>query len=70
MKEPKFDAEIALDLSGPDGNAFAVMGHASRAMKDAGATQGDVASYHAEATSGDYEHLLAVTREYVGLVEL
>lgn len=51
-------------LTGTDGNAFAIMGKVTRALKDAG--QGDlVDQYRKEATSGDYDHLLQVTFEYV-----
>lgn len=51
-------------VKGPvGGNAFAVMGAVIRALKQAG--QGDrVAEYQERATSGDYNHLLAVSMEY------
>ena len=51
-------------VKGPiDGNAFAIVGAVSRALKKAG--QGDkVAEYQAKAMSGDYDHLLAVSMEY------
>jgi hypothetical protein len=47
------------DLSGPDGNAFAVLGAARRALRDAGACREVVDAFVAEATAGDYRHLLA-----------
>lgn len=52
-------------VKGPvDGNAFSVMGAVTRALKRAG--QGDkVAEYREKAMSGDYNHLLAVSMEYV-----
>ena len=50
-----------------DGNAFSVMGAASKAMKAAGATQADVDAYTKDAMSGDYDHLLRVTMEAVDL---
>lgn len=52
-------------VRGPvDGNAFAVMGAVTRALKRAG--QGDkVEEYRVKAMSGDYHHLLAVSMEYV-----
>lgn len=51
-------------VRGPvDGNAFAILGACTRALKRAG--QGDrVAEYRAKATSGDYNNLLAVSMEY------
>jgi hypothetical protein len=46
---------IVVDLTGPDGNAFALMGLASRLAKQLG-----FKSPTAEMMSGDYEHLLEV----------
>lgn len=52
-------------VKGPvDGNAFAVIGAARKALRRAG--QGDkVEEMTKKATSGDYDHLLAVIQEYV-----
>lgn len=51
-------------LTGEDGNAFAILGRVSRAMKQAG--QGHlVAEMTRKATAGDYDHLLATVQEYV-----
>ena len=52
-------------VHGPvDGNAFAVLGAAAKALKDAG--QGDrVEEMREKATSGDYYHLLSTVMEYV-----
>ncbi len=52
-------------LVGEDGNAFAILGRVRRALRDAGASPECVERYTREATSGDYDHLLAVTIEYV-----
>ncbi len=52
-------------LVGQDGNAFAILGRVRRALLDAGASEEYVERYTREATSGDYNHLLAVTMEYV-----
>ena len=51
-------------LIGEDGNAFAILGKVSKALKKAGLTE-EAKKYMEEATSGDYNHLLAVTMEYV-----
>ena len=50
----------ALKLTGTDANAFSVLGRAGRALREAGRSS-EVEAYVAEATDGDYEHLLAVT---------
>lgn len=54
--EPKFD--IPVRLIGQDGNAFAIIGRVTRAMRDNGCTPEDVNTFLTEATSGDYDHLL------------
>ncbi len=58
-KKPK------VKLVGEDGNAFAILGTVSKAMKKAGATSEEVDEYMNEATDGDYDHLLQTTMEYV-----
>jgi hypothetical protein len=56
--------DIKVKLVGEDGNAFAILGAVSRALKRAG--HADAAEeFYAEATSGDYDHLLATATRYV-----
>jgi hypothetical protein len=55
---------VKVKLVGEDGNAFAIMGKVSRALKKAG-HQDLVDDYQAEAMSGDYDNLLRVTMDYV-----
>ncbi len=52
-------------LVGEDGNAFAILGRVCRALREAGANSGYIEQYTREATSGGYDHLLAVTLKYV-----
>ena len=52
---------IVVDLTGPDGNAFALMGLASRLAK-----QLVIESPTAEMMSGDYENLLEVFDKHFG----
>jgi hypothetical protein len=52
-------------LVGEDGNAFSIMGRVRKALMQAGADQEYIDRYLSEATSGDYDHLLAVSMEYV-----
>ena len=63
MDIPQTDIEV--ELTGKDGNAFAILGEVSRAMKQAGVSQEIRDQYWAEATGGDYNHLLRVTHQYV-----
>lgn len=54
---------VPLKLVGEDGNAFSILGRASRALRKAG--KGDlVHEFMAEATAGDYDHLLQTTMKW------
>ena len=53
-----------LNLSNVDGNAFSVLGAATAAAKKAGWSKTEIGAYLAEAKSGDYSNLLAVTMDY------
>ena len=52
-------------LIGENGNAFAIIGSVKKALRRAGADKEYIDRYLSEATSGDYDHLLAVSMEYV-----
>ena len=57
---------IVIDLNGPDGNAFVLIGIASRLARQLGK---DKAKIQADMTSGDYENLLNVMeREFGDLI--
>lgn len=51
-------------LIGTDGNAFAVIGRTRQALKLAGNPTEVIEAFTAEATSGDYNHVLATCMEY------
>ena len=57
--------EIEVQISGEDGNAYAIMGEVKRAMERAGCSKEDVAEYMSESQSGDYNHLLQTAMETV-----
>jgi hypothetical protein len=51
-----------IDLNGPEGNAFVLLGYASRWGREQGK---DTAKIHKEMTSGDYTNLVRVfVREF------
>jgi hypothetical protein len=52
-----------LVLIGQDGNAFAILGKARRALQLAGRND-EWGAFQAEATSGDYDHLLATVMDW------
>ena len=55
---------VKVKLTGRDGNAFAILGSVSKALKTAGHT--DLSKkFMEEATKGDYDHLLRTAMEYV-----
>lgn len=61
---PKFP-HVHVRLTGTNGNAFAVLGKALRALKDASVSREEIDAYQSDATSGDYDHLLLVTMRTV-----
>ncbi len=63
MKEP-FE-KPTVKIVGEDGNAFSIMGSVTQALKRAGADKEYIDKYKTDATSGDYDHLLAVSMDYV-----
>ena len=62
--QPRYP-EVQVQLSGEDGNAFAILGRTTRALRQAGLAQDEIDQYYAEATSGDDDHLLQTTMRWV-----
>ena len=56
-------SEIVIDLTGPNGNAFALMGFASKLAKQLGYDKSEIID---QMTSGDYENLVQVFDDYFG----
>lgn len=54
-----------IDLTGPDGNAFFLLGTAAKWGKQMGL---DVEKVNEEMTSGDYENLISVFDKYFGSI--
>ena len=57
--------DITVQLTGQDGNAYFILGAVSGALKKAGVGGDEVKKFMAEATSGDYYHLLGVCMDWV-----
>lgn len=57
--------EIEVQLTGTDGNAFAVIGTVSRALKRAGVPAAEVSEFADEAMSGDYDNVLRTCMSWV-----
>jgi len=58
---------VKVKLVGHDGNAFAIMGRVSKAMRKAGVDSEVIDQYTKESMSGDYNHLLQVAMSYVNV---
>jgi hypothetical protein len=56
-------SERSIDLTGPDGNAFVLLGQAKRYASQ---LDMDFSIIQKEMTSGDYENLLKVFDKYFG----
>jgi hypothetical protein len=50
--------DIEVQLSGEDGNAFAILARCARAGREAGLERDELDKFRKEATSADYDHLL------------
>lgn len=59
--------DIHVQLTGKDGNAFAIMGAVASALRSNGIDQDEIDVYQREATSGDYDNLLITTMNWVNV---
>ena len=58
---------IYVPLIGEDGNAFAIIGRVRRALRVANVPDAKVNQFTKQATSGNYDHLLATVTEWVNI---
>ena len=61
----KYDIDI--QLTGEDGNAFAILAAVVKGLKKAGASSVEIDEFQQEAMSGDYNHLLRVCMRWVNV---
>ena len=57
--------EVEVQLSGEDGNAFAIIGSVAKAMRRAGLSKEDVNEFQQTAMSGDYDNVLQTAMKTV-----
>ncbi len=57
--------DIGVQLTGEDGNAFAIMGAVTKALSRAGVERDEIDQFRSEAMSGDYDHLLQTCMKWV-----
>lgn len=60
--------EVVVELTGRDGNAFAIMATVSRALRRAGVSEDEILAYREESQRGDYSDLLATALRWVLVV--
>jgi hypothetical protein len=63
MIKSKKQTGIEIDLTGPDGNAFFLLGTAARLAKQLGLNSKEI---QAEMMKGNYEHLVGVFDKHFG----
>jgi len=59
--------EIEVQLTGEDGNAFAIIGAVTKALRRAGHGD-DVQAFINEAMAGDYDHFLRTAMAWVDVI--
>lgn len=66
MSEVKYP-DVKVQLVGRDGNAFVILGAVRRALKSHGVKQQEIEAFSDEATSGNYDQLLATCARWVSV---
>ena len=66
IREKTMNEEIVIDLTGPAGNAFALMGNANRLAKMLGYSEEEKDKLMEDMQSGDYENLIQVFEDHFG----
>ena len=64
MEEKRFP-HVYVKLIGEDGNAYAILSRVRAALREGGATNEQVKEFLAEATRGNYDHLLQTVLAWV-----
>ena len=66
IREKQPQREVIIDLTGPDGNAFALMGYARRFARQLGYSKEDQDQLLELMQSGNHENLLEVFDDHFG----
>lgn len=59
--------DIKVKLTGTDGNAFAIMGKVTEALRKHGISEEEINIYTDESMSGDYDNLLRTATQWVSV---
>lgn len=60
--------DILVELTGHDGNAFAVLGRCRQAGRKAGLSENEIAAFMSDAMAGDYDPLLQIAMRWFDIV--
>lgn len=66
MSDVKYP-QVEVELVGSNGNAFAVLGNVSQAMRRAKIDKSEIDAFMKEAMGGDYDHLLQTCMKWVSV---
>lgn len=67
MVNDKKYPKIKVQLTGMDGNAFAIMGAVAAALRKAGVPAAEISQYREESMSGDYDNVLRTAMSWVNV---
>ena len=59
--------DIEVQLTGEDGNAFAMMGAVRKALRQGNVPQEEIEEFLEDAQSGDYQHLISTCCSWVNV---
>lgn len=57
--------DVRVELVGHNGNAFVILGKVKTALRRADVPEEEIKEFLAEATTGDYNHLLVTVMQWV-----
>lgn len=66
LQKPSRPSKIIVDLTGPDGNAFVLIGIAAKIGKQLGLSSSEIEDIKKKMMSGDYENLVNTLEEEFG----
>jgi len=66
IKQKPKETTITLDLTGPQGNAFVLLGFAGRLARRVGYTDDQLSQMLGDMKAGDYEHLIQTFDKHFG----
>lgn len=66
VKKKERQGKITIDLTGPEGNTFVLIGYANNYAKQLGYTKDEIKDMVNKMLSGDYENVIKVFDEHFG----